>query len=134
MTNIIKSFHEMNIIGRIGVFVGLVAAVSGLILSVILGLFNPYVGGIAKEVIPVAFIGLGLPAVLGFIASLYGTTWLMYVVFIYTLPVSLYLAGTPGIFRFFILVTFGYLLAAISLSMDKKIRSKNQIGEQQDLT
>jgi len=114
----------MNIIGRIGVFVGIVAAVSGLVLSVILGLFNPYVGGIAKEAIPVAFIGLGLPAILGFIASLYGTTWLMYVVFIYTLPVSLYLAATPGIFRFFIFVTFGYLLAAISLSMDKKIRKK----------
>jgi len=124
VTSIIESFLKMNIKGRIGAFVGIVASISGIILWVISNFFNPYVVGISKETIPITFTFLGLPAILGFIASLYGTKGLMYVVFIGSLPLSLYLAGTPGIFRFFLFVSLGYLVSAILLTMNKE--NKNQ--------
>jgi len=116
VTSIIESFQKMNMIGRIGAFVGIVASVSGIILWVIPNIFN--------EAIPITFVGLGLPAILGFIASLYGTSWLMYVVFIGSLPLSLYVAMTPSIFRFFLLVSLGYLASAILLTMDKRNQNK----------
>ncbi|WP_172625544.1 hypothetical protein [Desulfitobacterium sp. LBE] len=119
----IQSFREMTIIGRVGVLVGIVASVSGIALSVILCLFNPYVGGIAKETIPVALFGLGLPALMVGVASLYGMFWLSCVAFIYSLPLSLYLAGTPGLFRFFLPVSIGYLILAITLRVDQKLRN-----------
>lgn len=99
-------------LGRIGAFVGFVASLSGIILWTIPNIFI--------NLIPITFVGLGLPAILGLIASLYGTTWLMYVVFIYSLPLSLYVAMTPSIFRFFLFVSLGYLASAVLLTMDKR--------------
>lgn len=123
MKGMIQSFREMTIIGRVGVLVGIVASVSGIALSVILCLLNPYVGGIAKETIPVALFGLGLPALMVGVASLYGMFWLSCVAFIYSLPLSLYLAGTPGLFRFFLPVSIGYLILAITLRVDQKLKN-----------
>ncbi|WP_242831336.1 hypothetical protein [Desulfitobacterium dehalogenans] len=118
--SLINSFQKMNRIGRVGAFIGLAASVSGIILWAILNIF--------KEVLPITFVGLGLPAILGLVASIYGVIWLMYVVFIYSLPLSLYLVMTPSAFRPFLLVSLGYLASAILLTLDRRARDKDKLN------
>ncbi|AFL99343.1 hypothetical protein Desde_0907 [Desulfitobacterium dehalogenans ATCC 51507] len=120
MISLINSFQKMNRIGRVGAFIGLAASVSGIILWAILNIF--------KEVLPITFVGLGLPAILGLVASIYGVIWLMYVVFIYSLPLSLYLVMTPSAFRPFLLVSLGYLASAILLTLDRRARDKDKLN------
>jgi len=121
VTNVIEFFQKMNTKGRIGIFVGIVASVSGIILWVILNFFNPYSAeGISDATIKVTFIGLGLPGIIGFGASAFRIKWLMYTVFIVSLPLSMYLAGTPSIFKLFLLVSVCYLVSAILITTDKK--------------
>lgn len=120
MTSIIESFQKMSRKGRVGTVVGIVASISGIILWVIMNFFNPYsTEGINEATIKITFIGLGLPAISGFIASVFRIKWLMYTVFIVSLPLSMYLAGTPSIFKYFLLVSLCYLVSAILITMDK---------------
>lgn len=121
MTSVIEFFQKMNTIGRIGIFVGIVASVSGIILWAILNFFNPYSAeGISDATVKITFLGLGLPAIFGFGASVFRIKWLMYTVFIVSLPLSMYLAGTPSIFKLFLLVSVCYLVSAILMKTDKK--------------
>lgn len=102
-----------------GAFVGILASLSGILLWVILIFFNPYVGGLpGAATILLTFIGLGLPAIIGFLSSMFKIKYLMYISFISSLPASLYLAGTPSIFRFFIVISLGYLVSAILLTIN----------------
>lgn len=120
MAKIIESFQRMNMKGRIGVVIGIVASISTLVLFIIMNFFNPYTSTSPNDVLLSTFCGLGLPAILALVAALDRKAWLMYVVFIGSLPLSFYLAGTPSIFRYFILFSLGYLIAAIFLTIDRK--------------
>ena len=109
---------------QIGTVVGIVGSVSGFLLWAILNFFNPYsTEGITEATIEITFWGLGLPAISGVVASVFRIKWLMYVVFIVSLPLSLYLAGTPSIFKLFLLISLSYLVSAILITMDKNIES-----------
>ena len=115
-------FHQnMKRKEQIGSIVGLFASIGGITLWIILIYFNPYSsGGIAEDVMIRTFFGLLLPSIIGTIGSAFRIRWLMYVVFIVSLPLNLYLAGTPGIFKLFLIVSLGYLLSAILISIEKK--------------
>jgi len=117
VTTIINFFQKMNRKDQIGTVVGIVASTSGIILWAILNFFNPYsTKGITEAMIKITFMGLGLPAISGLVASVFKIKWLMYAVFIASLPLSLYLAGTPSIFKLFLLVSLFYLVSAILLT------------------
>ena len=107
--------------GRIGAIVGFVASICGIVLWIGLIYFNPYSSqGIDEDVTIRTFFGLGLPAIIGMIGSVFRIRWLMYAVFIVSLPLSLYLVGTPGIFKLFFLASSGYLLSALLITVGKK--------------
>lgn len=113
--------QNINRNGRVGAIVGFGASISGIALWIVLIYFNPYAGGIiAKDVFSRTLLGLLSPAIIGMIGSAVRIKWLMYAVFIVSLPLSLYLAGTPGIFKYFFLVSLGYLLSAVLITMGKK--------------
>lgn len=121
LTSSIESFQKMSRKDRVGTFVGIVASISGIMLWTIMNFFNPYsTEGINEGTIKVTLIGLGLPAISGFLASAFRIKWLMYTVFIVSLPLSIFLAGTPSIFKLFLLVSLCYLISAILITMGKK--------------
>lgn len=113
MTRSIEFFQKINKKERIGTVVGIVASVSGIILWVIMNFFNPYSTSSITEVTIRTFWGLGLPAICGLVASVFRIKWLIYIAFIVSLPLSLYLAGTPSIFKLFLLISLSYLVSAI---------------------
>ncbi|MEA5023361.1 hypothetical protein SDC9_35665 [bioreactor metagenome] len=114
------SFQSLNRIGRVGIFIDIAATVSGIIVFILWALWA--IQYTFNETIPIIFIGFGLPVILGLVASFYGIIWLMYGVFVYSLPLSLYAAMTPSVLRFFLLVSLGYLASAILLTLDRKVR------------
>lgn len=120
VTSNIKFFQKMNRKDQIGIAVGIVASIGGIILWLILNFFNPYsTEGITEGTIKITFMGLGLPAISGLVAAVFRIKWLMYAVFIGSLPLSLYLAGTPSIYKLFLLVSLSYLISAILITKYK---------------
>jgi hypothetical protein len=63
------------------------------------------------EPIATSFVTLFLPACLATFASLTSVSYLMLVAFLWSLPISLYMAGTPSIFALFGLTCIVYFIS-----------------------
>lgn len=117
MKSITDSLKITNKKDKIGMLIGIAASLSGTLLWAMLNFFNPYSPvGSAKETIIRTFIGLCVPAFCEFYALIFRAKRLMYTAFIVSLPLSLYLAATPSIFKLFLLVSLGYLVSAILIT------------------
>lgn len=79
-------------------------------LWIIFSFFNPYSNGTEMEPMVNTFIMLFLPACLAIISSLSSKKVFMFISFLWSLPISLYLILTLSIFALFGITCFSYLL------------------------
>ncbi|MCK1998636.1 hypothetical protein MPH47_15635 [Psychrobacillus psychrodurans] len=92
---------------------GLVAAIISIVLWMLLNFFNPYSNGTSNDTTLITLFMLVLPATLAIISSFTARKSLMLIAFIWSLPISLYMLMTPGIFLLFGITSFCYLLSYI---------------------
>ncbi|PKG27598.1 hypothetical protein CWS20_17885 [Cytobacillus horneckiae] len=109
-------------IRKTSIFLGVIAGVSSIFLWFVLNFYNPYSNLTDSEPMINTFFMLFLPACLAIIASLTSKIFLMLIVFLWSLPISLYLFFTPSIFALFGLTSIFYLISLL-LMRRAKIRT-----------
>ncbi|WP_241535885.1 hypothetical protein [Indiicoccus explosivorum] len=100
---------------KIACFLVQAASAASMALWIILVFFNPYSAVTEYEPIVNTFFMLFLPAVLALLSIFKSKKSWLFAAFLWSLPISLYLAGTPGIFAFFGLTSLAYLIGFILL-------------------
>ncbi|UUZ80911.1 hypothetical protein LJK88_40105 [Paenibacillus sp. P26] len=95
------------------VFAGTGSAVFGILLWVILIFFNPYHDVISADTLWITFALMPPPAGLALISAARRSAAGLLATGIWSLPLGLYLAATPGIFRWFGAAVFLYFIAAL---------------------
>ena len=65
------------------------------------------------------FFMLFLPACLALVAIIFSKKWLMLIAFVWSLPFSLYLVFTPGIFVLFGVTCLVYLISFLFMKLPK---------------
>ena len=93
--------------------IGLVAAIGSIILWIILNFFNPYSYQASYDTTFITLFMLVLPAFAAIFSYYRSKTIFMLIAFIWSLPLSLYLLMTPGIFLLFGITSFTYLISYI---------------------
>ncbi|MFC5559892.1 hypothetical protein ACFPN4_12475 [Ureibacillus thermophilus] len=73
------------------------------------------------------FMMLCLPALLAIFSSWLQKAYLMFIAFIWSLPFSLYMLWTPGIFHWFFAPCAAYFICFLLLFMTKRNTEKNSI-------
>ena len=107
-------------------FFGVIASLGSILLWIAFLFVNPYSdAGISGVTYGIAFAMCSL-GVLGIFASLKGRAYLMYLVFLGSLPAGLYFLLTPGVFRWLGLFCALYLVSAIVMTLHKFRRSSDQ--------
>lgn len=91
--------------------IGIAASFGTIVLCLILCFFNPYAQ--TGEPLLMASAFLLVPACLELIAVLVKKPGLMFIAFFWSLPLSLYMAMTPGIFAMFGVTSLMYLVTGI---------------------
>ncbi|MGW6302197.1 hypothetical protein [Peribacillus butanolivorans] len=97
-------------------FWGLVAAIISIALWLLLNFFNPYTNetnGTNNDTTSLTLFMLVFPAITAIISFFTTRKLLMLIAFIWSLPLSLYMLMTPGIFLLFGMTSFCYLLSYI---------------------
>lgn len=92
---------------------GFVAAIVSIALWILLNFFNPYSNLTSNEITFISLFMLAFPACSAIISFFTSKKVLMLIAFICSLPMSLYLLMTPGIFLLFGVTCFTYLLSFI---------------------
>lgn len=106
-----RTKHKLNIIANI---VGLLASLGGMVLTIILLYFNPYgYDGVNSGTVSIAYTTLFAPALSALVTILFKKPGLMFISFLWSLPISFYLRGTPGIFKMFGVICILYLVTAL---------------------
>lgn len=108
----------MGIVGRIASMTGWIASVGCIALCGLLLFRNPYTGSTAgADTIGIVTATMMLPACLGGIATYFRIRWLMFVVFLWSLPIGLYMAvaSTPSVWNGFGAVLVLYLASALTM-------------------
>lgn len=90
---------------------GTMAGLSSIALWVVLVFYNPYTPSASDGLAATTLLMLVLPACLAIISSLIHKKYLMLMAFIWSLPLSLYLAFTPGIFAWFFASCIAYFVS-----------------------
>ncbi|MEC1640045.1 hypothetical protein P9E76_00080 [Schinkia azotoformans] len=96
---------------KVSAMLGLISGLLSICLWISLSFFNPYSNAVDIEPIINTFIMLFLPACLAITSSIMSKKLLMLIAFLWALPISLYMAMTPGIFALFGVTCFAYLLS-----------------------
>lgn len=100
--------------------IGGLAAVFSIVLWVILIFFNPYNGEFQMEPFLNTFITLFLPACLALGAAVATRKYFMLIAFIWSAPISTYMALTPGLFKLFGLTSGLYLVSFLIMNLAGK--------------
>ncbi|OZB93765.1 hypothetical protein CJP46_21030 [Paenibacillus sp. XY044] len=87
------------------------AGTATILLWVRLGFFNPYSSNLEARPLQITFFMLCVPAVLAIVSTWFGRKTLVLIALLWSLPVSLYLAMTPGIFALFGATSCAYLVS-----------------------
>jgi hypothetical protein len=111
-------------IRKTGFYIGFFAGIFSLSLWFILIFINPYSTPDPDSAVTTFFM-LFLPSCLAIFATLTTRKFLMLVAFLWSLPISLYLIGTPGIFALFGVTSISYLISFLFLYFTKKRSGKN---------
>ncbi|MEH7435875.1 hypothetical protein V7182_00135 [Neobacillus drentensis] len=101
--------------------IGLVAAIISIILWFILNFFNPYSNQASNDTTFITLFMLVLPAFAAIFSYYRSKTIFMLIAFIWSLPLSLYLLMTPGIFLLFGITSFTYLISFILMRKSVRI-------------
>lgn len=102
---------------------GVTASVFSILLWIVLVFYNPYASSTA-DVAGNTFVMLCLPACLAFISSVMYKQYFMLIAFIWSLPISLYLSFTPGIFAWFIAPCIVYFICFLLMIIHRLIEKK----------
>lgn len=109
---------------RTAKWIGSLAGLVSIILWIILHFYNPYVDATDMISWRQSIITLLLPAILAIAASLSTQYIFLFIAFLWSLPFSLYLAFTSGIFALFAVTCVAYLISYIMMYVDiRKTRS-----------
>lgn len=122
----------MKKIRETGFLLGVVAGISSIFLWFVLNFYNPYSSGNEFRPLVNTFLTLFLPACVAIIASLTSKTFLMLIAFLWSLPISLYLIGTPGIFALFGVTCILYLISFLFMLLARKRSELEQMVELND--
>lgn len=111
---------------RISYCIGLFASIGSIILWILFVFFNPYTHEpVERDVLLNTLLTLCFPACVALLATLIKRPSLMFIAFVWSLPISLYTAMTPSIFKWFGLTCLLYLVAGLlMINKDKKYQSK----------
>ncbi|CAN7398776.1 hypothetical protein LJR153_002526 [Paenibacillus sp. LjRoot153] len=94
--------------------IGLFASIGSMILWIIFALFNPYTHErVENDVLFITLLTLFIPACVALLASVIKRHSLLFIAFIWSLPISLYTAMTPSIFKMFGITSVMYLISGI---------------------
>lgn len=102
-----------------GIIIGAIAGLFSIGLWVVLVFYHPYTAASPDEAAANTFITLVLPACLAIVASIMKKKYFMLISFVWSLPISLYLALTPGIFAWFIAPCIAYLICFLLMLFPK---------------
>jgi hypothetical protein len=102
-----------------GLILGVIAGVFSIVLWMVLVFYNPYTTSGFDNVAVNTFFMLCLPACLAIISSFMKKKYLMLIAFIWSLPISLYLMLTPGIFAWFIAPSMIYFICFLFMLLAK---------------
>lgn len=105
---------------KASIILGLLGGVCSMVLWIVLNFYNPYSNVLEIGVIMSTFIMLFSPACLAIMAVMAQQKYMMLIAFIWSLPISLYMAATPGIFALFGITTFTYLASFILMILVRK--------------
>lgn len=103
---------------------GVIAGLFSIALWIVLVFYNPYAPADFDETAVNTFIMLVLPAFLAIIACLLNKKSLIFIAFVWSLPISLYMMLTPGIFAWFIVSCAAYFISFLLMiypTMKEKI-------------
>lgn len=92
---------------------GLFAGIISIGLWILLMFFNPYSSNLNNDTILITLFMLVLPAITAIISFFTSKRVLMLIAFLWSLPLSLYMLMTPGIFLLFGITCFCYLFSYI---------------------
>jgi hypothetical protein len=94
--------------------IGVAASAGTVVLWFILNFANPYTHELSEsDVIWRTFLFLCAPACLAFVGALIRKSAVLFIAFVWSLPISLYLSMTPGMFKWFGVTSLSYLVAGI---------------------
>lgn len=93
--------------------IGFIAGMASIILWIVFNFFNPYSNQISYETMFTTFLMLVLPACLAIYSFYKSKKPFMLIAFIWSLPLSLYMLMTPGVFLLFGITSFMYLLSYV---------------------
>ncbi|MDQ0888770.1 putative effector of murein hydrolase LrgA (UPF0299 family) [Paenibacillus sp. V4I9] len=114
---------------RIAQRIGVVSSIGTMILWIILVLLNPYIHERAEnDVIINTLFTLFVPACVALLASTIKKPSLMFIAFVWSLPISLYMTMSPSIFKLFGVTSFMYLISGIVTIREIRSRQKQRIG------
>ncbi|PAV28442.1 hypothetical protein CIL05_16005 [Virgibacillus profundi] len=109
---------------RISRWLGIVAGISSIFLWFILVFFNPYNGTFELEPFLNTLITLFLPACLAIGAAITNRKYFLLIAFLWSAPISAYMALTPGIFKFFGLTSALYLVSFLTRQLAGKAKEQ----------
>ena len=106
--------EQQQVLKKMASIVGLFASIGGMGLTIILLHFNPYSNDVnSSGTVGVIYATLFAPALFALILLIFKKHRLMFISFLWSLPMSFYLGGTPGIFKFFGVICVLYLVSAL---------------------
>lgn len=85
-----------------------------------LNFFNPYTNVVESEIVIRTLFLMVIPACLGVAAAITNRVGFMFVIFLWSLPMSFYLFFTPGIFAWYGIVAIAYLVSFLLMRKGKK--------------
>ncbi|MBB3130734.1 hypothetical protein FHS19_005453 [Paenibacillus rhizosphaerae] len=87
------------------------AGTAAILLWMMLVFFNPYSSSLETRPLQITFFTLCVPAALAIVSAWFRRRTLLLIAFLWSLPISLYLAMTPGIFALFGATSCAYLVS-----------------------
>ncbi|MGO4494973.1 hypothetical protein AB4114_03525 [Paenibacillus sp. 2RAB27] len=110
---------------KITKLIGLLASIASMFLWIIFALFNPYTHEhVENDVLVITLFTLFIPASVALLGSVIRRPSLMLIAFVWSLPISLYTAMTPSLFKMFGITSVMYLISGILMIRDGRSRHR----------
>ncbi|MFC4802885.1 hypothetical protein ACFPA1_26565 [Neobacillus sp. GCM10023253] len=107
---------------------GVLGSLGGLLFCIYFLFNNPYVGGPPPEDVLASFsLSYFLPMIIGLYASRSFKPILLLICAIWSFPLTLYLAATPGVFKWLVISPL-FLMAAAIIMFRKRKHSHNEVS------
>lgn len=108
---------------KASIIVGFLGGGFTLALWIIYIFYNPYTAtSQTSEGVMATFIMLVLPAFIAIVATFMNKKYLMLIAFLWSIPISLYLLFTPGVFAWFFLSSIAYFISFLMMFIEGYIR------------